>query len=133
MAQKAIWYNTEKTILHQLFYDKADVNDYHQNVKDSLELISTVNHTVHLIMDLRNAQVDDKGMISALSKAEKTVPTNQGCVVVLGGKAYHKVLVNVGKVVAPKAVENVHFLDTMEQALEVISKQQAQEEPQTKP
>jgi hypothetical protein len=123
MAHITGWYDEDKTIVHQNFYDQAGVTDYLESISISVDIMSQVSHTVHILMDLQDAQVNDRGLLSALTKAGKIVPPNQGCVVIIGGKTYHRVLADVAKVIAPKAVENVYFTDTLEQAMEIINKQ----------
>ena len=59
MGYKIGWDNPEKTVVLQQYVDPASKDDLYRLAKESANLLKSVSHTVHLIIDLaRKADAD---------------------------------------------------------------------------
>lgn len=122
MPYQVTWDDEEKTIVVQTYSGKVLVEEYYNAVDKSAQLLSSVNHTVDLIMDLTDMKSDLKGFLTAVSYANKKVPSNQRLVTVVGANRFAQTMAKIAGTIAPKATENVYFVDTLEEAHRVITK-----------
>lgn len=111
----------KKTIVVQTYSGKVLVEDYYHAIDKSAELLSSVQHPVDLIMDASEAKTDMKGFLTAVSYANKKVPENQRLVIVVGAGRFMQTMGKVAGKIAPRATENVYFVDTLEDARNVIT------------
>ncbi len=121
MGHYIAWDNEEKTVVLQQYTEDPGKNDLYDLARKSAEMLNSVDHTVHLIIDESNV---DLTLNSAdLKFLEQHVPANQGAVAVIvppGHMAYKTVMQNVGKAVAPKAFDKPVFVSSVEEAREVL-------------
>lgn len=76
------WDNEEKTVVLQQYMKGATKDDWYQLAKESAQMLSTVSHTVHLIIDERNVNLVANA--ADMRYLEKNVPPNEGvCVLVV--------------------------------------------------
>ena len=118
------WDNVEKTVVLQKYFDKATKEDLYELSKLSRDLLISVSHTVHLIVDERPVKVtlscDD------MQYLESHVPPNQGAVVMIvekSGLAYKQKVQTVGRSVAPKAFEQPYFVESLVEARQLLRSQ----------
>jgi hypothetical protein len=121
MPYQVTWDDEEQTIAVQTYSGTATMKDYYQAIDESAQLLSSVDHTVDLIMDLTAMKSDLKGFLTAVSYANKQVPANQRLVVVVGANRFVQTMGRIAGTIAPKATENVYFVDTLEDAHRVIT------------
>ena len=115
------WDNEEKTVVFQQYTDDAVKDDLYYLAQKSSDLLKTVDHTVHLIIDERNIKLT---LSSAdVNYLERNVPPNQGIVVMLVNKndfAYKKFIQMVNKQLAPKAFDQPYFASSIEEARQLL-------------
>ena len=121
MPYQVTWDDEEKTIVVQTYSGKVIIEEYYRAIDESAELLSSVQHPVDLIMDASEAKTDMKGFLTAVSYANKKVPANQRFVIVVGANRFVQTMGKVAGTIAPKATENVYFVDTLEDAHTVIT------------
>ena len=121
MPFQVTWDDKEKTIVVQTYSGKVLVEDYYDAIDKSAELLSSVQHPVDLIMDTSEAKTDMKGFLTAASYANKKVPENQRLVIVVAADRFMQTMARIAGTIAPKAAENVYFVDTLEDARNVIT------------
>jgi len=121
MPFQVTWDDKEKTIVVQTYSGKVLVEDYYDAIDKSAELLSSVQHPVDLIMDTSEAKTDMKGFLTAASYANKKVPENQRLVIVVAAGRFMQTMAKIAGTIAPKATENVYFVDTLEDARNVIT------------
>lgn len=46
------WNNTEKTLLHQIFTDSFDLNDWYQSVTEVRIMLNELQHSINIMLDL---------------------------------------------------------------------------------
>ena len=123
MAYRIGWDNEEKTVVLQQYLEGASKDDLYLLAKESAELLASVSHKVHLIIDERNIQLTVNS--ADMRYLEKNVPPNQGEVVVIpavGSLMFKKMMQNIGAGIAPKAFNESHFAKTIEEARELLVK-----------
>ncbi|QPC83243.1 hypothetical protein G4Y79_02380 [Phototrophicus methaneseepsis] len=110
------WANPEKTIVMQRIDGQWSMAEFYDVVQKSAQLLATVDHPVDIIVDLSTTNFVPQGVISGANKTESTVPPNQRLVIFVGAKMMHKLLLSLGKRLAPRAATHQHFVETMEEA-----------------
>ena len=83
------WYDPEtKSILIYHFSDGWTWNDYINAGNEAVQLISSVPHTVHTIMDVRDVSLVPKGAITQMRRAVSIEPqSNNGQYVIVGSNS----------------------------------------------
>ena len=124
MGHHIAWDNQEKTVILHQYTGEASKDDLYQLARKSAEMLSTVPHTVHLIIDEGPARLT---LSSAdLAFLEKHVPPNQGSSAVIvahGMREYRKKVQHTYKAVAPKAIDEAHFMASIEDARQFLQEQ----------
>jgi hypothetical protein len=118
------WDNAEKSVVFQQYTDKAVKEDLYHLSKESAEMLKSVGHIVHLIIDERPVKVTLN--YSDIKYLESNVPENQGAVVMIvnkSGLAYKKLIQEVGRSLAPKAFDQPYFAETLEEARQLLRDQ----------
>ena len=121
MSHLIEWDNEEKTVLLQQYLEGATKDDLYLLAKKSAEMLATVSHTVHLIIDERNINL----ILNAadMKYLEKNVPANQGEVVLIspgGSDAYKKMVNQIAQQTAPRAFTELMFASNLEEAREIL-------------
>ena len=124
MGHHIAWDNEDKTVVVQQHIPPSSKEDLLQLAEKSAEMLKSVAHTVHLIIDERSIRL----MLNTtdLQYLEKLVPPNQGTVVVVVAKkdvAYKMLSQNLGKLIAPKSVNRTYFAASIEEAREILQRQ----------
>ncbi|MCL4255967.1 MAG: hypothetical protein KJ043_19575 [Anaerolineae bacterium] len=132
MPINVVWDDEEKTIVRQTYGQEISIAEYYDGVKKRLELISSVDHPVDLIIDLRGANTNLKGVLTASRYANKHVPPNQRFVVLVGANLFVKSLVNVLGKILPKISNTIYFVETPEVAKQLIDENRAKWTAQNK-
>lgn len=120
MSHSIEWIDQDRKIVLQKYFDQIKHEDFYDAVDKSAKMISSVEHIVDIIIDMREAKTDLKGFFQAASYANKKVPDNQGVVVVIGASRFTQMMVKVAESIAPKATEDLYFVDTLEEAMRII-------------
>lgn len=121
MGHRIEWDNEEKTVVLQQYTDVPVKDDLYYLAEESAAMLSSVDHTVHLIIDERTIKLT---LTSAdIQFLEKNVPPNQGVVVMLVNKtdvSYKKFVQNFGQQLAPNAFFQTYFVTTLEDARKIL-------------
>ena len=128
MATTVEWANEEKTIVLQRIDGEWTMSDYFDIIHQSAELLKTVNHQVDIIIDLSTTHYVPQNVISGATQTESIVPPNQRIVIFVGAKMIHKLLLSLGKRLAPRAAHHQHFVTSMDEAYALLNRFQAVED-----
>jgi hypothetical protein len=117
MGFEITWDNNAKSVVLQRYIEPATKNDLILLAQKSSEMLKTVPHVVHLILDERNIKL----MLNKtdLQYLEQLVPSNQGAVVMVVPQSqvsYKLISQQLGKLLAPKTVNRSYFVSTVEEA-----------------
>ena len=124
MSYSIQWDNADKTVVFQQYLDSAAKEDLYSLSKESAQLLNSVSHRVHLIIDERPVKITLS--YTDIKYLENNVPENQGAVVMIvdkSGLTYKKMIQDVGKSLAPKAFDQPYFAETLEEARQILRDQ----------
>ena len=122
MPVQVIWDDEAQTILRQIYSGHLKINDYIEATDEFGRMARTISHTVHSIMD-RTQVISTPGvLLPALRYANNNLPPNSGIRVVVKGSMFTRLIVDFGRRVAPQLVDNVYFVDTLEEARLTIAR-----------
>ena len=123
MPVEVIWDDEAQTILRQIYSGHIKLEDYIAATDAFVRMACSVPHTVHSIMD-RTKVVSTPGvMLPAMRHANNTMPPNVGLRVIIRPSLFTRVLVDLGQRIAPNLINNIHFVDTVEDAHRLIASQ----------
>ncbi len=111
----------EKTILLHIYSGDVVLQDYFTMTDRSKEMMESVSHTVHTIMDRTAAISQPAGISAALRYANKNMSHNQGLRLIVGGNRFTRLMVDIGHMVAPNLVSEVYFADSLQEARALIA------------
>lgn len=121
MPVEVVWDDEAQTILRQIYSGHIKLEDYMSATDEFVRMARTVPHTVHSIMD-RTGVVSTPGvMLPAMRHADNTMPPNVGLRVIIKASMFTRVLVDLGRRIAPNVVNNIHFVDTLDEARLLIA------------
>jgi hypothetical protein len=124
MNSHTVWHNDEKTIVRQVFMADPTVTEFRQVIDDSYELENSVDHTVHIIIDVREVTGIPKNIISALRHASSKIAPNRGVVVTVGVGAAIEMVLSIVQKIYPTLGRNNYTARTLEEAEEIIHRYQ---------
>ena len=112
------WYTPQKTVVLQQYLGEVTKDDLYNMARESADLLKSVPHTVHLIIDERG--VENMLTTTDMQFLEKMVPPNQGAVIVIVPEhklQYKKIVQGMGSKIAPHAfAEETIFVSSLEEA-----------------
>ncbi|MEZ4672156.1 MAG: hypothetical protein R3E39_29975 [Anaerolineae bacterium] len=121
MGARSYWYNVEHTILMQQYEGKCVAADFFKCIDEANQFASEVEHDVDIIVDMREAMFVGTSFLTARGAAETKYLKNQRLAVLVGASAFIRMLVSIGKKIAPKTTRNIHFVETIDEALHLIN------------
>jgi len=121
MGHQITWDNKDKTVVLQAYMVGASKDDLYHLAQKSADMLNTVEHTVHLIIDERNISL----ILSStdMKYLAKLTPKNQGAVVMVvqsSKLAYKTAVQGLGKIIGPKAFAQPYFVDSVETARQFL-------------
>lgn len=120
MPVQVVWDDDAKTIIRQIYSGHVVLNDYYDAVDHFVELASSVDYTVHSIMDRRDILVSQASYLQVMRYGDKKIPDNVGLRVIINAMAITRMMVNIGERITPRLINNVHIVDTLEEARTTI-------------
>jgi hypothetical protein len=124
MAHQIEWDNAEKTVILQQYLEDATKDDLYLLAKTSAQMLATVEHRVHLIIDERNIQLTLNN--TDMRYLEKLLPPNQGIVIVIppkGKMIFKRMTKTIGDKLAPRSFNETIFVETLEEAREILKQE----------
>ncbi len=120
MPVQVEWDDDDRRIIRQVYSGYITLDDYTQAVDQVAEMVSQVPHTVHSIMDRRAITASPSSALPALLYANRRLPGNLGLRLVIAPSIYTRMIVNIGRRVAPRVIHQVYFAETLEEARLII-------------
>lgn len=121
MPVEVVWDDEAQTIVRQIYSDHLKLEDYMTATDEVVRMARSVPHTVHSIMDRTSALSTPGVLLPAMRHANNTLPSNVGLRVIINATLFTRVLVDLGRRIAPNAINNIHFVDSLEEARSVIA------------
>lgn len=119
MPIQVSWGDPQKTIIHSEFNEAWTLEDAHNMIDEMYTMTSSVNHTVHVIIDFTRSQSSPAKLLTAGSHIEKRSSPNTGISIVVKANGFLRVMTQL----ITKMFVNgskLYFVDTADQAYQVI-------------
>jgi hypothetical protein len=123
MPVEVVWDDEAHTILRQIYSGHLKLEDYIAATDEFGRMARSVPHTVHSIMDRTRVLSTPGVLLPAMRYANNTLPPNVGLRVIIKASLLTRVLVDLGRRVAPNLINNIHFVDTVEESHRLIASQ----------
>lgn len=121
MTISVIWDNPEKTTIRFIFEGKWKLDDLYPVLDEHSTMMSSIDHIVDAIVDMRASPVIPSNVLSIRSRQERKRPQNNGISVVVGGGAFVKTIALMYQKLVSTNM-SMNFADTLEEAREIIEK-----------
>ena len=130
MPHQIQWDNQAKTVVLQQYEPGSGKDDLYELALKSAEMLQTVSHKVHLIIDETHIRL----MLNTadVKFLETHVPENQGVVVMIvpkGTQKYKEILQAMSRPLAPKAFGEPYFTISIDAARQLLHEQFGVEYP----
>ena len=114
------WGNPEKTIALATFGDSWTVEEAHQMIEDMYKLTTSVDHTVHTVLDFSNSRSSPTKLMSTGQHVQKRTVPNSGVSVVVGANSFLKA---ISQMIMKLFVKDqpFFFASTFEEAKRIIA------------
>ncbi len=122
MPFEVVWDDEAQTILRQIYSGHVIMPDYIHCTDEFARMAKSVPHTVHTMMDRTQVISTPSVLIPALRYANNHVPPNLGLRVIIKAGMFTRVIVDIGRRMAPHLVQNVYFASTLDEARAIIQK-----------
>ena len=121
MGHNLQWDTDDKTVVLQEYSGAISNDDLYLLAEKSAQMLATVQHTVHLIIDEREHHF----ILTAtdMTYLEQLTPANQGAVVVIvpPSKLQYKATVQkIGKRIGPHAFAEAYFVKSLPEARQLL-------------
>jgi len=123
MGHTIQWDNDDKTVVLQQYAEDATKDDLYQIAAESAKMLSTCEHSVHLIIDERQMNLVLNS--ADMTYLERLVPHNQGAVVMVvrpESVRYNTIRQQMGQRIAPTAFPDQTFFSSLEEARYYLEK-----------
>jgi hypothetical protein len=120
------WFNADKTILLETFTGHWTLQDFCSLADQAADTLATVEHTVHLIVDLSNSAALAAPLTSGMRYALRKLPPNQGIIVFVGVDTFVQVAIGIMSKLSPRMVDILYIARTLQQAEAIITQLDAE-------
>ena len=121
MAHQISWDNPDKTVVLQVYTEAPTKEDFYQLAEKSAAMLSTVSHTVHLIVDERKIKLVLN--VADMNFLQKQLPQNQGGLVILVDPTavrYKTAVHNLTQQLVGGTFSQLYFASTIEEARRLL-------------
>jgi hypothetical protein len=118
-VNEVFWDNDEKTIIRQVYDQKATITDYQQAVDKTNALLDSVDYAVDLIMQVISISVDTQSLLSSVARTNQIRRNNIKRIILV---TQISLLINLTRI-AVRLFPNIavtHFVPTLEEAYAIL-------------
>jgi hypothetical protein len=123
MPVEVVWDDEAQTMLRQIYSGHLKLEDYIAVTDEFGRMARSVPHTVHSIMDRTRVLSTPGVLLPAMRYANNTLPPNVGLRVIIKASLLTRVLVDLGRRIAPHLINNIYFVESIEDAHRLIVSQ----------
>lgn len=125
MPVQVVWDDEEKRIIRQIYSGHVTIEDYYAATDQVQEMVAQVSHVVHSIMDRTLVVSTPNSALPALLYANKNLPENIELRLIINPSVYTRMIVNIGRRIAPRVVHHIRYALTLEEAHQIIQEHMA--------
>lgn len=127
MAVEVIWDDEHKTVIRHIYRGFTTVDDYLRATDLIYEMACLVpEHTVDVILDRREVRSTPSVLLRVMRYADQHLPPNLGLSVIIKPSMFTRVIVDMGRRLAPSLTREVYFAETLEEAHAIIQRKRAE-------
>ncbi len=126
MGVSTQWDNEEKTVIRYVYEGRWTWDEYYPAHQEAREMTKSVEHIVHVIVDVRNSTLLPKGALTHSRSALDNKPANEGITVIVGANFFIQVMANAARRIDPEPCKRYRFGSTIEEAHALLAKQEEQ-------
>ena len=121
------WDNPEHTIIRYIYNGSWSLDNFYAALKESHDLMDTVNYRVGLIIDLQNSKLVPNGVLSHGKNVSLRKHPNQGKSIIVGASSFVRTLFDVYKKVYRTSFDETayDFARNLEDARSLLTRQPA--------
>lgn len=116
------WYDEDKTILREIYAGNWTVEEHINASNEIYEQIEVVSHPVDVLLDFRQQSRSPAHPISAIRHRERKRNPNQRMTIAISADSFFQALRPVIAVAAPNIGSQLHYVDTVDEALDLIAR-----------
>lgn len=120
MPVQVEWDNDSRSVIRQIYSGFVTLDDYMRATDQVAEMVGKVAHEVHSIMDRTAITSAPSTALPALLYANRKLPDNIGLRLIINPSMYTRMIVNIGRHVAPRVITNVYFARDIVEARAII-------------
>lgn len=120
MPIHVFWDSSEQTIVRQELTGRWSAQEYIQSVMGMYDMMRTVPHRVHIVVDMTRTEDYPTLMIAFASRFNTQLPPNRGLTVGINIPTYLVSIVHIATRMYPRLGRNVHFASTLDSAYEIV-------------
>ena len=115
------WGNPEKTAVYAVFGENWTLEEAHTMIDEMYALTSSVNHTVHTIMDFTDSHSSPAKLLTTGRHIENRTVPNSGVSVIVKANAFMKTMSQVITRLFLKETP-MYFAESREEAFQIIER-----------
>ncbi len=117
------WDKDENTIICFTYAGSWEIEEFFDATAQSEAMMATVDHTVDVILDMRNCSLLPRNFIFALKKTVPATRPNMGLFVLVGASPVITVFSKqIGRLLSRKGSKHFEFAATLDEARTLIAK-----------
>ncbi len=121
MPIQVSWGDPQKTIALSSFGETWTLEDAHNMIDEMYKLTTSVDHTVHTVMDFSNSRTSPTQLMSVGQHVMKRKVPNSGISVIVKANSFLKVMTQlIGKLFVKESP--MYTADSLEEAFQIIQK-----------
>lgn len=123
MPIRTFWDDQNKTVIHVVFEEKWGLNDFDGMVNDIRQMRDGARHRIDIILDFTASFSGyNLNLLSVISHIERIISNHTGITLLVKPPPYVKYLVGVVDKIAPRITQDLHMVDSLEQAYELLER-----------
>lgn len=114
------WYDDTQTTLHVVYGKSFSLEDFYASIDTSYMMMESVSCIIDIVQDLTDLSALPPNVFSILRYVEGKAHPRRGITIVVGMNRFVKVMFDVGKTIAPKSTANYRFVNTRDEAHQLL-------------
>jgi hypothetical protein len=123
MPVEVIWDDDAQTIIRQIYSGHLVLQDFFTGTDALLRMANSVTYPVHTIYDRTQVDSTPAMILPALRYVNSRVPPNLRLRIIVKPVLFTRVIIELAQKIAPRVVENLYFVETLEEARRMIASQ----------
>ena len=120
MPIEVSWVDDRKTIIHSALNEAWTLEDSHNMIDEMYKMTTSVNHTVHVILDFTRSQSSPAKLLSVGNHIEKRSSPNAGLSFVVKANGFLKAMTQLIMKLFVRDGK-LYFVDTLDEAYQIIA------------